>query len=33
MKTLLVLGGSGFIGKSILENFCSGNLQNIKLKN
>ena len=32
MKTLLVLGGSGFIGKSILEYFCSGNLTKYKIK-
>ena len=32
MKTLLVLGGSGFIGKSILDNFCSGHLNKYKIK-
>ena len=32
MKTLLVLGGSGFIGKSILEYFNSGNLNKYKIK-
>ena len=31
MRTLLVLGGSGFIGKSILENFCSGKLTKYKI--
>ena len=32
MKTLLVLGGSGFIGKSILDSFCSGVLNKYKIK-
>ena len=32
MKTLLILGGSGFIGKSILDSFCSGALDRYKIK-
>jgi hypothetical protein len=32
MKTLLVLGGSGYVGKSILDSFCSGALERYKIK-
>ena len=31
MKKLLVLGGSGFIGRSILDEFCSGKLKKFEI--